>query len=67
MNEAVTNKLEFDKEQKDKLRLQAQMNDFMYKLLREESYNAQLDEVIGAEFIDYRQSFIRESSTFAST
>ena len=43
------------------------MNDFMYKLLREESYNAQLDEVIGGEFIDYRTSFIREGSTFAST
>ena len=42
------------------------MNDFMYKLLREESYNAQLDEVIGEGFIDYRQSKIGEGLTITS-
>ena len=43
------------------------MNDFMYKLLREEGLNAQLDEVIGGEFINYKQTKICEGATIVST
>ena len=56
VSEAVKDKLQSDQDRKDQLRLRAQMNDFMYKLLREEGLNAQLDEVIGGEFIDYNRT-----------
>ena len=35
--------------------MQAQMNEFMYKILREEGFDSKLDEAIGTEFVNLRR------------
>ena len=52
LKDAVKNELEMDKGEREKLKAQAQMNEYLYSVLKDMGVSVKMDEKIGMEFLE---------------
>ena len=52
LKDAVKNELEMDKDEREKLKAQAQMNEYLYSVLKDMGVSVKMDEKIGMEFLE---------------
>ena len=53
MTDLLKDKLENDKEAKESLKQKAELNEYMYNIMKNHGVVCRLDEAIGVEFIDF--------------
>ena len=55
LEEALTDNLEVNAQRKERLRVEAQMNEYVYHLMKQEGIANGIDEDIGFDFMNFEQ------------
>ena len=65
LEQALTDNLEMNAQRKEQLKVEAQMNEYLYSLMKQEGIADRIDEDIGFDFMDFnmrrKSSLIMES------